>query len=266
VNCAAIPEHLLESELFGHRRGAFTGATEDKQGLFEAAHGGTLFLDEVGELSLPVQAKLLRVLQDHNIRRLGDTTHRHVDVRIVAATNRDLRQEIAAQRFREDLFYRLNGVELRVPALRERPEDLRYLVRSLLTKAARSMKRPVEGYTPDALDALLAYRWPGNIRELENAIDRACALAVSSRIELAHLPDHVRHAPALPIAVLNIRTLRDIEREHILTTLQAVGGNRKRAAELLQIPLTTFFRKLRKLRITAQLVDRAIQNGTAVPD
>lgn len=265
VNCEAIAETLLESELFGHRRGAFTGANEDKPGLFETAHGGTIFLDEIGEISLNVQAKLLRVLQDRHIRRVGDTALRHIDVRIVAATNRDLRREVVAGHFREDLFYRLNVVELHVPALRERPEDLRDLLRTLLARTARSMKRPTDGYTPEALNALLTYHWPGNIRELENAIERACALAVGSRIMLADLPSDVRHTKRAIVDTVSIKTLREMEREHILAALRAVNGNRERAAVLLQIPRTTFFRKLRALRITAEHVHGAIQNGTPVP-
>lgn len=265
VNCAAIAESLLESELFGHKRGAFTGATDDKPGLFEAAHGGTILLDEIGEISLTVQAKLLRVLQDHHIRRVGDIAYKHVDVRIVAATNRDLRQEVTAGRFREDLFYRLNVVELHVPALRERPEDLRDLLRTLLARTAHGMKRAIDGYAPEALNALLGYHWPGNIRELENAIEHACVLAEGSRITLDDLPADLRQARRLLIETVAIKTLRDMEREHILAALRAVGGHRERAAELLQVPRTTFFRKLRKLRIAPEPMHRAIQNGTPVP-
>jgi DNA-binding NtrC family response regulator len=264
VNCAALPDALLESELFGHRRGAFTGALEEHEGLFEAANQGTIFLDEIGEISPPLQAKLLRVLGDLTIRRVGETKYRKVDVRVIAATNRDLARDVREGRFREDLYYRLNVVAVHVPALRDRPEDLRLLLRTILTKATRRLDRQVTGYTPQALDALLAYSWPGNIRELENAIERACAVALGSRIDLSDLPDHVRR-PARPIASSATRPLKDVEREHILAALETAGGNRAHAAELLQISRQTMFRRLREYGVPL-MTERQYQKETRVPE
>ena len=196
VNCGAVPETLLESELFGHARGAFTGAERDRPGLFEAANGGTLFLDEIGEISAGMQVKLLRVLQEREVRRVGENRSRPVDVRVVAATNRDLAEEVAAGRFRQDLYYRLRVIELRVPPLRERREDILPLARVFLAETARRMGRKVTGFTPRAADQLLRYAWPGNVRELENAIERAVALCSGSRIEVEDLPEELRVGPA----------------------------------------------------------------------
>ena len=215
VNCGALPDTLFESELFGHARGAFTGALHERPGLFEAAQGGTLLLDEVGEVPLPMQVKLLRVLQEHQVRRVGENRERRVDARIIAATNRDLAEEVAERRFRRDLFYRLRVVELQVPPLRERLEDLRGLALTLLTRVAVRLKRPITGYTADALDRMLRYPWPGNVRELENAVERACALATSALIDVDDLPDDVRHHHALVITSEHVRPLRDIEQEYI---------------------------------------------------
>ena len=177
VNCGALPDALFESELFGHARGAFTGAIQDRPGLFEAADKGTLLLDEVGEVPLPLQVKLLRALQEHEIRRVGENRQRKFNARVIAATNRNLAQDVKERRFRKDLFYRLNVVELAIPPLRDRPEDLRGLADTILARVAAQMKRPITGYSPDALEQILRYPWPGNIRELENAVERACAIA-----------------------------------------------------------------------------------------
>ena len=194
VNCGAITETLLESELFGHARGAFTGATQDRPGLFEAANGGTLLLDEVGEVSPGMQVKLLRALQEREIRRVGENKSRKVDVRVVAATNRDLAHGVAGGAFRQDLYYRLKVVELHVPPLRERRDDILPLARVLLADAALRMKRKIAGLAPGAADQLLRYDWPGNVRELENAMERAVALARGSRVELEDLPEEIRQA------------------------------------------------------------------------
>ena len=200
VNCGAITETLLESELFGHARGAFTGATQDRPGLFEAANGGTLLLDEVGEVSPGMQVKLLRALQEREIRRVGENKSRRVDVRVVAATNRDLAHGVAGGAFRQDLYYRLKVVELHVPPLRERRDDILPLARVLLADAALRMKRKIAGLAPGAADQLLRYDWPGNVRELENAMERAVALARGSRVELEDLPEEVRQAFPRPVA------------------------------------------------------------------
>jgi two-component system response regulator HydG len=246
VNCGAITETLLESELFGHARGAFTGAMQDRAGLFEAANGGTLFLDEIGEVSLGMQVKLLRVLQEREIRRVGENKTRKVDVRVIAATNRDLPQAIQSGIFRQDLYYRLKVVGLHVPALRERRDDILPLARVLYTDAALRMKRKITGLTPPAADHLLRYSWPGNVRELENAMERAVALARGNRLELEDLPEEVRssfHAPAAPSGA--VRPLAEIEKDYILAALALNNGNQTHTAEQLQIGSATLYRKLK---------------------
>jgi transcriptional regulator with PAS, ATPase and Fis domain len=246
VNCAAITETLLEGELFGHARGAFTGAVHDRAGLFEAANTGTLLLDEVGEVSPGMQAKLLRALQEREIRRVGENKTRKVDVRILAATNSDLAQQVADGTFRQDLFYRLNVIELRVPALRERRDDILPLARLLLTQATLKMKRKVSGLAPAAADQILRYDWPGNVRELENAMERAAALARGSRVEVDDLPEEVRRAFAKPlISIETVRPLGDIEKEYILAALKVNDGNQKHTAEQLAIGSATLYRKLK---------------------
>jgi two-component system response regulator HydG len=254
VNCGALSESLLENELFGHRRGAFTGAGDDRQGLFEAAAGGTIFLDEIGELNPAMQVKLLDVLQSHQIRRLGDTQSRPVDVRVIAATNRDLVADVRAKRFREDLYYRLDVLPLNVPPLRDRPEDLRILADSLLKDAARRMNRTVVGYTAGAIEVMMSYRWPGNIRELENIVERLCALSVGTTLDVADLPAEIRQ-PAMSSsqAPSAIRPLRDVERDHILDVLSRCGGNRTQAAQLLGIAQDTLYRRLREYRLANEI-------------
>ena len=246
VNCGAITETLLESELFGHARGAFTGATVGRPGLFEAANGGTLLLDEVGEVSPGMQVKLLRALQEREIRRVGENTSRHVDVRVVAATNRDLAHGVAGGAFRQDLYYRLKVVELHVPALRDRRDDILPLARVLLADAALRMKRKISGLTPGAADQLLRYEWPGNVRELENAMERAVALAGGSRVELDDLPEEIRHASPTPVATRGtVRPLDEIEKDYILAALELNGGNQTRTAAQLRIGAATLYRKLK---------------------
>jgi two-component system, NtrC family, response regulator HydG len=244
INCGALSETLLDSELFGHGRGAFTGASHERAGLFEAANGGTLFLDEIGEIPLNMQVKLLRVLQEREVRRLGENRPRPIDVRIVVATNRRLEQEVAAGRFREDLHYRLRVVECRIPPLRDRPEDLRVLIRTLLERAVTRLPCTVTGFTPLALDVLLRYHWPGNVRELEHAIERACALAMGPLIDVNDLPDHIRGAPTLVLTRSVVRPLFDVERDYILGALALNHGNRTRTAQQLAIALATLNRKL----------------------
>jgi two-component system response regulator HydG len=250
LNCGAITETLLESELFGHSRGAFTGATQDRSGLFEAAHGGTLFLDEVGEISPGMQVKLLRALQEREIRRVGENRNRPVNVRVVAATNRDLLHSVASGSFRQDLYYRLKVIELHLPALRERRDDILPLARVLLADAAIRMQRKLEGLTPSVADQLLRYNWPGNVRELENAMERAAALARSSRVELEDLPEEIRVVrPPKPVSTtaerMPVRPLAEIEREYILAALEHNGGNQTHTAAQLEIGSATLYRRLK---------------------
>src|SRR5262245_22129027 len=248
INCTAIPEGLLESELFGHVRGAFTGAHTSKRGLFERAHGGTLFLDEIGDVGLGVQSKLLRVLQDQEIRPVGGAQTVKVDVRIVAATNKDLETEIAAGRFREDLFYRLNVIPIHIPPLRERPEDVPALVDAFARKHSGGQRRVV---TQSAMDVLLRRPWRGNARELENAIERALALCDAPEIGPEHLPfgpatgaDDGDPAEGLLRSAAERRlTLRDLEERYIEAILRLTGGNKVRAARILGIDRKTLYRR-----------------------
>jgi transcriptional regulator with PAS, ATPase and Fis domain len=246
INCGAVPENLLESELFGHARGSFTGAAQDRVGLFEAANGGTLLLDEIGEVPPVMQVKLLRVLQERQIRRVGENRNRAVNVRILAATNRNLVEEIRAARFRQDLYYRLRVVEIMVPPLRERREDILPLARSFLMAATGQTGRKVSGLTPAAAHQLLRYDWPGNVRELENAVERAVVLSRRNRLDVEDLPQEV--GLAVPDAVISsdVRPLADVERDYIRSVLRAVGGNRAQAAAKLGIGAATLYRKLKQ--------------------
>jgi two-component system response regulator AtoC len=254
VNCAAIPENLLESELFGHARGAFTGADRARRGLFVEADGGTLFLDEIGELTPPLQAKLLRALQEEEVRPVGESKPRKVNVRVIAATARDLEREVQRGGFREDLFYRLNVLRVRVPALRERRQDIPLLVDHFLAGFAASLGKPVRGVTDDALEKLVAYAWPGNVRELENVIERAMILVRSDRIGVRDLPPNVI-APAQPPAQggtpdFSLRAARrSCETEAIQRALAATGGNRTHAARLLGISHRALLYKLKEYEI-----------------
>lgn len=246
VNCAAIPEQLLESELFGYLQGAFTDARKDKKGLFVEAHGGTLFLDEVSELPLLLQTKLLRVIEDKEVRPLGSTREEKVDVRIIAATNRDLQRTVAAGEFRQDLFYRLNVVDIHLPPLRERPEDLPLLIEHFIARSSHANQ--VRRLSAEALRILLNYPWPGNVRELENTVERALVLCRGEEISPADLPSHLTSSKS-PVAGLRDALLRryalaDIEREYILLALELTEGRKKEAAELLDIDRKTLYRKL----------------------
>jgi two-component system response regulator HydG len=251
VNCAAIPETILESELFGYERGAFTGATQRREGRFERAHGGTLFLDEVADISLGVQVKLLRVLQDGVVERLGGKQPLQVDVRIVAATNRDLAAEVRAGRFRDDLFYRLDVVPVRLPPLRDRREDVPLLAVVFLRRFAEQNRKDLMGFTPGALQALESYDWPGNVRELQHAVERAVVLCPGSEIDLRDLPEAIWRgaaealpAPAAALSVPLGTPLDEIERMVIRETLRQTRGDKNLAARLLGVAPRTIYRKL----------------------
>jgi DNA-binding NtrC family response regulator len=272
LNCAAVPEQLLEDELFGHVKGAFTGAQGARQGRFEQADGGTLFLDEIGDMSLPLQSKLLRVLQEREFEKLGSSRTVKVDVRVVAATSADLQRRIDEGAFRPDLYYRLNVVHLRLPPLRERREDVRPLAEHLLAKFCTGAGLPPKSVSEEAWDALAAYRWPGNVRQLQNAVERAAVLTgAAAEIRLQDLPEEVREAnatggahdaaapsgwqpeqtpPEMPDGGVNFdAVVTKVERELLLQSLAKAGGNKMRAAQLLGMKRTTFVEKLKRLGI-----------------
>lgn len=269
VNCGAIPETLIESEMFGHKRGSFTGAVADKPGLFEAAHHGTLFLDEIGELPLSMQVKLLRVIQERSLRKVGGTEDIKVDVRIIAATNRDLGEMVAQGKFREDLYYRLNVILLRTPPLRERGDDIELLANVFLERTSKKHGKSLQGFDPEVMEVLKSYRWPGNIRELENVLERAVTLEQSPRISMKSLPPSVvvKKADATdsenasferaPLMVLERHDftkgplhlddmLQRVEAAYLQLALQAAGGVRKKAAELLGITFRSMRYRLKK--------------------
>ena len=244
-NCSAVVETLFESELFGHAKGSFTGATQDKIGLIEYANGGTVLLDEIGEMPLAMQAKLLRVLQNQEIQRVGSPAVRKVDVRVIAATHRDLRQMVAEKQFREDLYYRLCVVEIKLPRLAERREDLPLLQRYFLERFAREYNKPITDFTRRAQILLGRYPWPGNIRELENAIGHACMMAQGNRIDVRDLPERLQipelqHVPEDDTML----PLDELARRHARRVLQEVDGNKARAAEILQVSRSTIYRLL----------------------
>jgi len=247
VNCGALPEPLLESELFGHVRGSFTGAVADKKGLFEEAQRGTLLLDEVGETPPAIQVKLLRALQQREIRRVGATAPIKVDVRVLAATNRNLEQAAARREFRRDLYYRLNVINIAIPPLRERREDIIPLARLFLDRYARAQEREIRAISAEALNVLTAYAWPGNVRELENVIERAVVLTTRDRITVADLPPALSAAGPGPAVgdLAGPLSLKELERRAILAALERQKGNRTRAAKDLQISLHTLWRKLK---------------------
>jgi two-component system response regulator PilR (NtrC family) len=249
INCGAFPETLLESELFGYVKGAFTGANENRQGLFQAAHGGTLFLDEIGNMSLTMQVKLYRVLQEHKVRPVGSTEESEVDVRVIAATNKNLETEIAEGRFREDLFYRLSVIPIHLPALRERREDIPLLVRLFLDRFRTTMQKLTEGIDPEALRLLEGYDWPGNVRELENTIERAVALETGSIISASALPEKICHFVRLPVGAgpripdqgINLEShVQEVMRSYLVAALDKVGGVRTKAAALLKMSYRSF--------------------------
>ena len=248
VNCAALPGELLESELFGHARGAFTGALTSRKGLFETAEGGTLFLDEIAEMPLALQAKLLRVLQDGEVRRVGESQPIHVDVRIVCASHQSLQQCVREKRFREDLYFRLKVFTLVVPPLRERLDDIPVLAGMFLGQESHTA-----GFAPKALAALLKYPWPGNVRELLNAVKHGAVLSLGKVIELEHLPEELSHpAPLLPTSSeVELVTLAEAERRHIVRVLEACGGQQIDAARVLAIGRTTLWRKLKTFGLDA---------------
>jgi DNA-binding NtrC family response regulator len=245
VNCAALPETLLESELFGHVRGAFTGAVRDKTGLFEMATTGTLFLDEIGEAAPTIQAKLLRALQEGEIRKVGGDRITRVNPRVIAATNRDLRAAVAAGTFREDLYFRLGAFVITVPPLRDRREAIPTLVHQFLRAAARKMKKDVRGLSPEAMTLLVGYHWPGNVRELEHAVQRAVILAHGPTVTVRELPPEVRSGAPEPAASDSL-DLGEHERQAIIRALKRFGGNRRRAAEALKISTVTLWRRMKR--------------------
>jgi DNA-binding NtrC family response regulator len=249
INCGALPETLLESELFGHTKGAFTGAVANKLGLFRSAEGGTVFLDEIGEITQAMQVRLLRALQEHEVTPIGSSTPVQFDARIICATNRDLEKEVAEGRFREDLFYRLNVIEVHLPPLKERREDIPLLVRNFVSRTAREQQQPEKRVQLEAMAALINYQWPGNIRELQNAIERAFTLS-ADEIDLESLPPRIRHSAQGQLAMRDpdgLRpTLEEIERRYIFETLAGVNQDKTRAANILGIDLSTLYRKLKR--------------------
>ncbi len=265
INCGAFPETLLESELFGYVKGAFTGANENRQGLFKAAHGGTLFLDEIGNMSLPMQVKLFRVLQEGKVRPVGSNEEMDIDVRVIAATNKDLDKAIVAGEFREDLYYRLSVIPIQLPPLRERREDIPLLARSFLERFRKSMEKPMEGIAPEAMRLLEEYEWPGNVRELENTMERSVALETGSLISVAVLPEKIsREGSSMPGAALTSKNgdvaipedginleqfIQDLEKAYLVAALQACDGVGTHAAELLQMSYRSFRHYSKKYNI-----------------
>jgi len=262
INCAAIPENLLETELFGHEKGAFTGAASRKPGRFELAHRGTLFLDEIGDLPLALQAKILRALEEKRFERVGGTTQLHVDVRVVAATNRHLKAAVAARQFREDLYFRLSVFPITIPPLRERTDDIAMLAYHFIERFCRDLNKPPLALAPGAVDALRAYQWPGNVRELQNCIERAVILTEGDTIHARHLSLSFRDLSALPaeaadpwqeidlrgtLAEASRRVLNEVERRKIQQALKESAGDRGRAAEALQVSYKTLIAKLKEL-------------------
>ena len=255
VNCGAIPENLLESELFGHTKGSFTNAVRTKKGLFEEADGGTMFLDEIGELPLQLQVKLLRVLQDGEIRRIGDSKAIQIDVRIIAATIKDLDKEVRENKFRDDLFYRLNVLPMKIPPLKERKEDIPLLVDHFIHKYSRELGKPIEGIAPEALNCLLNYSWNGNVRELENVIERAIVLTESHRIEVENLPVEIENPKEeSKLSLLNDelsikKASRYLEIDLIRKALRKTNGNHTHAAKLLEISHRALLYKIKEYGI-----------------
>lgn len=253
LNCAAIPATLLESELFGYVRGAFTDARKDRKGLFHEANGGVIFLDEISEIPINLQAKLLRVIEDREVRPLGANQAEKVDTRIVSASNRDLERLVEEGNFRSDLYYRLNVIRLELAPLRERPEDIALLVEHFMRKFAAQATRKLAGIEPEALAALTQYRWPGNVRELEHAIERAVLLGKENMIRLKDLPTHIverdNAASVVVAAAAKGYTLRELEREYVIRVIENTKGNKSEAAKILGVDRTTLYRKLEEYKI-----------------
>jgi two-component system response regulator HydG len=255
INCGALPEGLLESELFGHVKGSFTGAVKDKLGLFNAAEHGTFFLDEIGETTPATQVKLLRTLQHREVIPVGATEAIPVDARLIAATNRDLDEDIKTGRFRSDLYYRLNVIAIHLPPLRQRRDDIPLLAEHFLQHIAGMRKEPVKRLQPDALEALQEYQWPGNVRELENALERAVILSRSDVISADGLPHRVTERKAEPLVSSRTPanpTLEAVERAYIMWVLQSEGGNKSRTAEVLGIDPSTLYRKLSRFGVEGE--------------
>jgi len=252
VSCAALPESLLESELFGHEKGSFTGAYTQKKGKFEFANGGALFLDEIGEMSANIQVHLLRVLEEKEFTRVGGNEPIRVDVRVISATNKDLRKAIEKQEFREDLYYRLNVVNIELPPLRERKEDIPLLAEHFLNKFASENRKEVTGFSPDAMEFLLDYDWPGNVRELENAIERAVILAEDSLITIADLP---QKNLSLAYSTTPRKALKEVEKEHILNVLRETGENYSEAARILGVSRMTLYKKAKEYGLGVKKVN-----------
>jgi formate hydrogenlyase transcriptional activator len=264
LNCAAIPEGLLESELFGHEKGAFTSAVAQRTGRFEAAHHGTLFLDEIGDIPPSLQPKLLRVLQEQEFERLGSTRTVHVDVRVIAATNRDLAMLVEEKTFRMDLFYRLNVFPITLPRLRDRPEDIPSLVRHFVGRAAARMRRPIRSIPSETIQALMQHTWPGNVRELQNLMERAVILAEDGIIRVPPF----EHRRAVETAPFSGSTLGEMERDYILQVLDEVGGvigGANGAARYLGLPRTTLISKMKKIGISYRYSARLSEQGQACP-
>jgi transcriptional regulator with PAS, ATPase and Fis domain len=248
INCGALPEALLESELFGHKAGSFTGAVRDRTGLFEQAARGTVFLDEIGDISPATQIKLLRVLQEREILRIGENIPRKVDIRIIAATNRNLDRQVARRKFREDLLYRLRVIEIEVPPLRERPEDILPLALHFIARFSRNLGIPGLTMTEECREYFQTYSWPGNVRELRNAIERAAVTSDRGVITMNDLPPRMFHSRPCPTPRVSgaLRTLAEVETDHIQAVLEFTQGNRARAARILGIGASTLWRKLKK--------------------
>ena len=255
ISCAALPESLLESELFGHEKGSFTGAYAQKKGKFEVANGGTLFLDEVGEMSANIQVHLLRVLEEKEFTRVGGNEPIKVDVRVISATNKEPKRAIEKGEFREDLYYRLNVVTIELPPLRERKEDIPLLAQHFLNKFAQENHKEITEFSPEAMEFLLSYDWPGNIRELENAIERAVILAKDSLITIAGLPQ--KNMP-LARSAMPRKNLREVEKDHILNVLSETGGNYSEAARILGITRMTLYKKARECSLGVKKIDSSV--------
>ncbi len=249
LNCGALSETLLESELFGHERGAFTGAQQEKKGLFETASNGTIFLDEINATSPAMQVKLLRVLQEQTIMRVGSAKSVQVNVRVIAASNAILQDEVSSGRFRKDLFYRLNVVTVNIPSLRERKDDIPLLSYHFLNRYNRKFEKDVRSFSPEVLETFLSYQWPGNVRELENVIERAVIMEPSSEVKPQSLPTEIRKVPLDPLSHIGLMTLEEMESFLIQRTLRQLDGQKNKAADALGIDVTTLWRKLKKYNL-----------------